>query len=227
MTQSAGYHCLALGLVGILLVGAEAAHAEDHSVAIVEDTSGAVAGIEALDLLRPGREIDLRGDGGLILSYLDSCQRENIRGGKVRIGKVQSVVTGGVVARERLACDPAALSLSPEQANQSATLVFREPDKVTGDPVAETAAFMMDTRQPLLIAPGHATVAMSDLRHAGRKWSVKVVKGVADLTAGHGLLDQGGVYRIDAGSQKIVFRVGKDATDAPLKLLKRVIRLPD
>ena len=212
------------GAALILAVSSQMALADDGAVAIVEDTSGNVAGVEPLDLLREGKTIALAPDAGLIISYLNSCQRENIRGGKVTIGKAQSDIVGGIVARVRLACDPVALDLSPEQANQSATLVFRADETISGDPVAAQAKFVTATRQPLVIAPDLNEVTLEDLRHVGTKWSVKVVKGIADLTADREPLDQGGVYRVLGGGKALTFRVGKEATAAPLPLLKRVIR---
>lgn len=212
------------GAAFILVISSQMGLADDGAVAIVEETSGNVAGVEPLDLLREGRTIALKADAGLIISYLNSCQRENIRGGKVTIGKVQSDIAGGTVDRVRLTCDPVALDLSPEQANQSATLVFRADKTVSGDPIAAQAKFVMETRQPLVIAPALNEITLEDLRHAGTKWSVKVAKGIADLTADHKLLDQGGVYRLMGGGRELIFRVGKEATDAPLPLLKRVIR---
>jgi hypothetical protein len=202
----------------------EMAWADEPAVAIVEDTSGTVTGVEPLDLLRKGQQIALGAGAGVIISYLESCQRENIRGGKVVIGKTQSDVAGGEVTRSKVSCDPVALALTPEQANQSATLVFRKPDKIIGDPIAAEAEFVMETRQPLVIAPNLDEILIEDRRHTGTTWSVKVVKGIADLTADRKALDQGGVYRLVGGGKTLVFRIGKEATDAPLPLLKRVIR---
>ncbi len=209
----------------VFLTGGGMCAAQDTTVAIVEDTSGKVAGVEPLDLLRLGREIELSADSGLIISYLNSCQRENIRGGKVVIGDVQSEVTGGEVSRRRVPCDAAALNLTPEQANQSATLVFRGDDSVEGDPVAAEAKFLLDTRQPIVLAPGIAEITVENRRNPSIKWSVKLVDGVADITRGHGLLDQGGVYRIVSGQRSVIFRVGKEASDAPMPILKRLVRL--
>lgn len=218
-----------IGIAAILvfLASGGICAAQDKTVAIVEDTSGNVVGVEPLDLLRLGRKIELSADAGLIVSYLNSCQRENIRGGTVVIGDVQSEITGGEVSRRRVPCDAAALNLTPEQANQSATLVFRSDDSVEGDPVAAEAKFLLDTRQPIVVAPGLTEILVENRRKPSIKWSVKVVDGVADITRAHGLLDQGGVYRIVSGSRSVIFRIGKEATDAPMPLLKRLIRLPD
>ncbi|WP_374385163.1 hypothetical protein [Dongia sp.] len=214
--------CLAIVLI---LPCAAPAMAGDKPVAIVEDTNGSVPGVAALDLLRAGRKIVLPPKATMIVSYLDSCRRENIRGGTITIGTEQSTVDNGEIVREQLACDPVALALSPEQANQSAAIVFRQPDKIAGDPIAERAAFMMDTRRPLLVAPGIAVAQIVDLRHPERRWSVRLKDGVAELGVGQKPLDAGGVYEVSADGRKVIFRIGKDATDAPLKLLKRIIRL--
>ena len=198
--------------------------ADEPAVAIVEDTSGTVTGVEPLDLLRKGQQIALGAGAGLIISYLDSCQRENIRGGKVVIGKTQSDVAGGAVTRSKVSCDPVALALTPEQANQSATLVFREDKTISGDPAAMEAKFALQTRQPIVIAPELAVITVEDWRDKKTKWSVNVVDGIADITADGKMLDQGGVYRLVGGGKTLIFRIGKEATDAPLPLLKRVIR---
>jgi hypothetical protein len=203
----------------VFLSGGGIATAQDKTVAIVEDTSGNVVGVEPLDLLRTGREIVLTAESGVIVSYLNSCQRENIRGGKVVIGEVQSEVQGGEVSRRRVPCDAAALNLTPEQANQSATLVFRDPPKEQG------IDFLLNTRQPIVIAPGIAEVTLEQLEKTKSSRRVKVVKGIADLTAEHGLLDQGGLYRLTAGAKVVKFRVGKEATDNPMPILQRAIRL--
>nr|WP_298685364.1 hypothetical protein [uncultured Dongia sp.] len=200
------------------------ARADEPAVAIVEDTSGTVAGVEPLDLLRKGQQIALSAGAGLIISYLDSCQRENIRGGKVVIGRTQSDVAGGAVTRSKVSCDPVALALTPEQANQSATLVFREPDKIVGDSVAAEAKFALQTRRPIVIVPDLTEITVEDWRDKKTKWSVKVMNGIADITADRKMLDQGGVYRLVGGGKTLIFRIGKEATDAPLPLLKRVIR---
>jgi hypothetical protein len=211
----------AIGMVAVLVLasGGGIAVAQDKTVAIVEDTSGKVVGVEPLDLLRTGREIVLTADSGLIVSYLNSCQRENIRGGKVVIGEAQSDVKGGEVSRRRVPCDAAALNLTPEQANQSATLVFREPPKEQG------IDFLLNTRQPIVIAPGVAEVTLEQLEKTTSVRKVKVEKGIADLTADRGLLDQGGLYRLTAGDKVITFRVGKEATDNPMPILQRAIRI--
>jgi hypothetical protein len=178
-----------------------------------------VTGVEPLDLLRKGQQIALGAGAGVIISYLESCQRENIRGGKVVVGRTQSTVEGGEISRRRVACDAAALDLTPEQANQAATLVFREP------PLEDGVKFRLETRQPLVIAPSLHEVTLEQIEPMPSHRVVKVVKGVADLTAGRNLLDKGALYRLSGGGKIVVFRIGKEATDAPVPVLQRAIRL--
>lgn len=194
-------------------------------VAIVEDATANVTAIPPFHLLREGDSLSLANDQGVILSYLQSCQRETIRGGQVAIGRRQSDVTGGAVQRQTISCDPAALDLTPAEASQSAALAFRDPDSATtADPIASEAAFVLASRLPVVIALDLAELTVEDRRNPGRSWQVQSADGVFELAAGDTPLDKGGVYRISGGSRSLVFRIGREATDAPVPLLKRLIR---
>lgn len=75
-------------------------------VEAVEDAPD--AGIEFLDYVYAGQTIRLGSGGVLVLSYLDSCVRETIRGGRVRVAAGGSLVNGGSVDTEVLECQGAA-----------------------------------------------------------------------------------------------------------------------
>ena len=64
-------------------------------VALVEEVSGAPAGVEFMDYVETGKTIELGARGGIVLSYLNSCVRETISGGTVTVGTDQSDVQGG------------------------------------------------------------------------------------------------------------------------------------
>lgn len=192
-------------------------------VAIVESTVGKVA-VTPFDLLREGDTLTFAADQGMIVSYLESCQRENIRGGTVVIGRTQSQVSGGTIAREGVACDPAALALTPEQANQSAALAFRDSESGDTDPVAAQAAFVLSSRYPVVLAPDLAELWIEDQRKPGTRHKLVAKNGVVQLTDGISPLPKGGVYRLEGGGRSLIFRIGREATDAPLPLLKRLIR---
>jgi hypothetical protein len=213
-----------LAILALLILPPGAVAAPATPVAIVENTIGDVSDVAALDLLREGDTLTFAANQGMIVSYLESCQRENIRGGKVVIGRTQSEVSGGDVAREGVACDPAALALTPEQANQSAALAFRDPDSGNADPIAAEAAFALASRHPVVLAPDLTELWIEDQRKPGAKRKLVAKNGVVELTTLDAPLPKGGVYRLEGGGRSLIFRIGREATDAPLPLLKRLIR---
>src|SRR5579862_8909117 len=94
-------------------------------VAMVEDVSGASAGVGPLDYLSAGKTIRLAAADTLILDYLHSCIRETITGSSLVVGAEQSAVHGGKVTRETVSCDGGQLQLTADQAQKSETIVFR------------------------------------------------------------------------------------------------------
>ena len=54
-------------------------------VALVEEVSGAPAGVEFMDYVEAGKTIELGARGGIVLNYLNSCVRETITGGTVKV----------------------------------------------------------------------------------------------------------------------------------------------
>jgi hypothetical protein len=201
------------------------AFSADAPVAIVEQTTEGVTEIQAMDLLREGQQLKLGAGDGIIVSYLNSCQRENIRGGLVTIGATESTVESGEVARTSVVCDATALALTSEQVNQSAVTVFRADNTPPEDDIARQARFIMDVRRPVVLAPNAAEVAIVDLRNTLHAWRVPTINGIADLTAERDPLEPGGVYRVKAGARSVTFRIGRDAIDAPAPILRRLIRL--
>src|ERR1700730_17000118 len=78
-----------------LAIGRSPALAAPIPVALVEEVSGAPAGVEFMDYVETGKTIELGARGGIVLSYLNSCVRETISGGTVTVGTDQSDVQGG------------------------------------------------------------------------------------------------------------------------------------
>jgi hypothetical protein len=112
-----------LALAGLGVGRAAAA----EPVALVEDVSGTAGGVEFMDYLAAGREIQLHAQDRLVLDYLRSCWRETITGGTVTVGAEQSVVKGGTVSRDKVECDGGKMRLSADQAAKSGVVVFRAP----------------------------------------------------------------------------------------------------
>ena len=82
----------------IACIGAHPASAQS-AAALVEDVKGQVAGLEVMDYLAPGRTFRLEPDESVVIDYLNSCVRETIHGGTVKIGVKQSEVQSGAVER--------------------------------------------------------------------------------------------------------------------------------
>ena len=110
--------------------------------ALVEDVTGASAGVQFMDYVAPGRAIKLAKGDTLVLSYLKSCRRESITGGVVTVGAEQSMVVDGKVEIEKVDCDPGKLNLTTAQAAKSGTMVFRSvPGKAAALPAAEITLY--------------------------------------------------------------------------------------
>src|SRR5690348_4875058 len=103
------------------------AAADSRAVAILKEIDGESGKHEAFDELKAGDRIELGAQGRAIIGYLGSCVRETIDGGAIIVGKEQSQVEGGKVARETIACEATQLVLSEQEAGSSATVTFRGP----------------------------------------------------------------------------------------------------
>src|SRR5580700_4433514 len=94
-------------------------------VAVVEDVSGQLSGVDFMDYVESGKVIKLGSRGRIVLGYLKSCWRETITGGTVTVGTEQSRVQSGSVERVRVKCDGGHMELSPEESVESAGLISR------------------------------------------------------------------------------------------------------
>ena len=97
--------------------------------AVVEEIQGSVPGVEFMDYVDPGQVIRLGAHDRIVLGYLKSCWRETISGGTVTVGAEQSEVSGGEVARSKVACEGGKMMLSAELAGKSGAMVFRQAPK--------------------------------------------------------------------------------------------------
>ena len=116
---------LVLAIASSLIFSTPAIAAEP--TAIVAEIDAPRLSVSLMELLDPGKSIDLGEDGMLVLGYLHSCLQERITGGKVTIGLDHSVVKRGRVIRELVECNGGELLLTADQAARSGVLVFRRP----------------------------------------------------------------------------------------------------
>src|SRR4051794_37521374 len=107
--------------IAILSIGAMAAAsaaAAPVQVALVENLTGSPAGVEFMDYLETGKTIELGSRDTIVLSYMSSCMRETITGGKVTVGTDQSEVQAGKVTRTKVACDAGKMQFASNQPAQ-------------------------------------------------------------------------------------------------------------
>ena len=143
-------------------------------VAIVEDIHGGPSGIEFMDYVESGKQIQLGQNGKLVLSYLKSCFRETIVGGKVVVGSSFSQVTGGRVDRTQVSCDGGKMQLSYELASKSGASVFRDLHNVDQPPGREQARpqFILHGASPVVEIKRGSKVVIERVDQAGERFEI-------------------------------------------------------
>jgi hypothetical protein len=202
-------------------------------VAVVEDVSGKVAGVEFMDYVAAGKVIKLGARDTIVLGYLKSCWRETIAAGTVTIGTEQSEVQNGKVERTRVKCDGGRINLSAEQAVQSAGVISRSISGSAAD--AEPARMPQPQvrlygRIPIVEVGGTGNLVIERLDEPGEHYDIAVgkrelVRGAfVDLAKSRRILAPGGLYRATFGARQVVFAVDSNAS-AAAPLLARLLRL--
>ncbi|MEE8247506.1 MAG: hypothetical protein V3S87_09620 [Alphaproteobacteria bacterium] len=147
-------------------------------VALVESIENAPkAGVELLDYVYMGQAIDLGPSGVMVLSYLESCGRETITGGRVQVGPGQSTVSGGAMARETVVCQGAKPIITADATEAGAAVkrvtpfdgqdwgeytiryrrpVFKWEPERRGEPVTVTLIYL-DAKPPRIVWQGETS----------------------------------------------------------------------
>jgi len=212
------YCCAAIGWAQI--AGAQG------PVAIVEDIAGKTAGIEFMDYLRMGQLIHLGASDRLVIGYFNSCSREVIIGGTVRVGKDDSEVSGGSVERQKVRCDTGKKGATTKETTGSGAMVFRKIQN------AEPAHPTVYALSPVFVGSGAGSLAIERLDKAEAHITIPVPQpnatrgGFVDLARSNVALSAGGVYRAKAGPREITFKVDHSAEAGAHSLLSRLVRLP-
>jgi len=213
--------------VVIILAGAAAQPALAQSrapVALVEDVSAGVKGVEAFDYVTAGKQIQLGSAGTLVLGYLDSCSEETITGGMVVVGTDQSAVTGGSVQRKTVACSGKPMQLTAEQSGKSGGLVFRKAPSAGGAPPPPAARpRVIPSAGPVISLPkaGRLTIVRVDSQAA--PVTLDLPAKPVDLGKRGIRLAPGGTYQANYGSNSVVFQVDSQST-GDASALARLIR---
>jgi len=206
------------------------AHAQ-APVALVEEVTGTLPGVEFMDYVAPGKVIALGPRDAIVLGYIRSCWRETIRGGTVTVGQDQSDVSGGTVERVKVRCDGGRMELAAEQSRQGATSVMR--DGAAGRPrraALPKPQFILHGRSPVIELKGGGTVSIERLDAAGETFTHELPRAklrrdaFADLADFGVSLSPGGLYVARVGEQQIVFQVDGEAATGKAPLAGRLLR---
>jgi hypothetical protein len=201
-------------------------------VAIVEDVRGGPPGVEFMDYVETGKVIQLAPNGRLVLSYLKSCFRETINGGKVTIGTGWSEVAGGRVDRTQVACDGGKMALTYEVASKSGASVFRDIHRIEQppSPIQMRPQFILHGLSPVVEVKRGTTVVIERVDKAGERYEIpgtgRPHRGTFyDFADDQKQLVAAGVYKATIGTSQVMFQVDADAKPGKTPLAGRLLRL--
>jgi hypothetical protein len=229
-------------VMGLLLLGAAPALAEP--TAIVEEIEPSIEGIEVMALLEPGEVVALDPKGHLVLGYLANCARESITGGRVVIGREQSIVEDGKVERTAASC-PSASARTTQRVQVMAGIVVRSLPK-SGDaapPVQQQVATVEPGAGPVTaarLAIGHtvpiillpSTDAVLEIRRldigvgsaADGFWRLRPSARLLDLGDFGVRLEPGASYVVSHGDHSMRLDVAASAHGDDAPPLSRLVR---
>jgi hypothetical protein len=199
-------------------------------VAIVEEVTGHPSGIEFMDYVEAGRTIQLGPQDSIVLSYLESCLREVIHGGVVKVGLAQSEVISGQFERAKVDCEAGKMMHSVGQTNDSASMVIRGQARraVRAAPPSEFTIYGLS---PIVQLSGDGPLVIARLDRTGEYFAFKIDqqkllhKEFLDLAADGKSLTAGGVYGARWDGRLTVFKVDDRAEPSHSPLLGRLLRL--
>jgi hypothetical protein len=202
-------------------------------VAIVEDIHGGPSGLEFMDYVESGKQIQLGKDGRLVLSYLKSCFRETIVGGKVTVGNGWSQVNGGRVDRTQVSCDGGKMQLSYEVASKSGASVFRDLHPVDQPPssAAPRPQFILHGASPMVEIKKGSKVVIERVDKSGERVEIPgdgrpLHHGrFYDFAEDQKQLAAAGIYKATIGTKQVVFQVDSGAKPGKTALAGRLLRL--
>jgi hypothetical protein len=211
---------LPIALICTSMLLAASASAQAQAVAILEEIAGASGKHEAFDELKAGDRLDLGVGGRAIVGYLGSCIRETIDGGTVVIGKDQSQIDGGKVARETIPCEATQLVLTESEAGKSATVSMRPM------PWERELRQIVPSLSPLIWVGAKGQLTIERLDSEGRETvSLPIDNGKVDLAVHRVELVPNGVYELQAGKKKMVIKIHNNAQAGAMPAMSRLVRL--
>lgn len=199
-------------------------------VAIVEEVTGNPPGVAFMDYVEAGKIIQLGPEDAIVLSYLNSCLREAIRGGAVKVGLDQSEALSGHIERTKVDCEAGKMMRAIGQTNNSASLIIRgkRPPKIQPAPEPE---FTLYGLSPLIELKGGGKLVIARLDRTGEYFALTIepkhlVRGVfLDMATDGKSLTAGGVYGVRWNRRLIVFKVDPNAKPGQTPIIGRLLRL--
>lgn len=199
-------------------------------VAIVEEVTGNPAGVAFMDYLQTGQIIQLGLDDAIVLSYLNSCLREVIRGGAVKVGLDQSEAISAHIERTKVDCEAGKMIRAVGQSSDSASLILRgkRPPTIRSAPEPEFTLFGLS---PLIELKGSGKLVIARLDQTGEYFSLTIKSkklehgAFLDFATDGKALTAGGVYGARWNGHLLVFKIDANAKPSQTPIIGRLLRL--
>ncbi len=225
MAQLIHTTALLIPLMVAVLVGlpARAETAPAKPVAIIEDIQAEGVDFGLLDLVYEGDIIALGYGGTLKLAYLRSCIVEELKGGTVTVGRIQSeLASPNPPTRQTVNCDGGGIVPTEGQEEDAAAITFRgAPDLGGGEPLVKVRSTM-----PVFafIEPAKELIIERVDPGEEKRYPPFAVHGtLLDLADQRMRLVAGGHYRATSGERSVLFFISRDATEANSNVISRLV----
>ena len=213
---------------GLLALASPAA--AESPVAVVEEVQGKVTGAEFMDYVTPKSVIKIGDGGSIVISYMNSCQREKISGmGTVIVGTEESIVHLANVQREKTDCDPKQSLATAQASSGVAATVLRSVDQSKRASLPKPQLILYGA-SPLVDAKGRGTLVVRRLDLVGERQQVDLggtqFKGrFFDFASENAALVPGGLYAATFKSSQVVFQVDPKALPGATPIVGRLLRM--
>ena len=213
---------------GLLALASPAA--AESPVAVVEEVQGKVTGAEFMDYVTPKSVIKIGDGGSIVISYMNSCQREKISGmGTVIVGTEESIVHLANVQREKTDCDPKQSLATAQASSGVAATVLRSVDQSKRATLPKPQLILYGA-SPLVDAKGRGTLVVRRLDLVGERQQVDLggtqFKGrFFDFANENATLVPGGLYAATFKSSQVVFQVDPKALPGATPIVGRLLRM--
>jgi hypothetical protein len=213
------------GILGcILMIPAVSPATAQGLTALVESVSPPREDVRAFDLLAEGTVIELKPGETLVLGYMESCAHEEITGGRVTVGAIESKVEGGKIERTVTPCNGSVDPDSAAGSNEAAVVAIRGIGAANAEGVRVVPAV-----QPVFVlqagdVPSDPSLVIQRLDRQESAIRVSLFGRILDLRQTGMKLTPGGIYSATCGERRVAFKIADNAGVAKVVTLQRVVR---